>query len=685
MDQFSDQDLTHDVIQTAEALGKIAGDESAFRLLVESYRAQDHEEFRELLTRFGMLDRIHLVCKWLCSKECALICFELCGPPPKELPSLSLREFAELTAKISSKKEVLGSLASAVIERDEKAFRAIVEKLGVEKYCHYICHWICSVRCRLVCEILCAPDKPLYLIGCAHLIQALQQASSAVARLLEDKNALAMVEKGVLARDCNMVRSALDHAAFQGGCHWICHWVCAWRCVRVCILLCRPYAPVPIEHELPEMYAFAKAVAGLATQPDLVAKLVDAVETENAEVYSGLVNKLELRPFCHQLCYWLCRLSCRRFCLCVCPPRTIAVFTKIGGLYYDTDVHSHAPGNGLTITDNRAFYNTLRLNGGMSVVDGAPLVEYRFETVATSADGSTLADGTPILPASWVPVVPAQIGATNIGSFIRPIFVPPFVEVIQVWVNNSGPGIFTITPDAGGWIKVPPMFPVPPMVPGAGWRFVPGADLINLYTTTLTPFVTSIDETGVNAGQSANAPLQTDVHYGIRMRLRNQGDSGGGAEAGTCSHIAINNTLYNNISHHPYWPGGLFGASNELALASIGIAELALAPCSLLTKGFTVEFTAAHSNLGAVSVWLEGPGGPYAFDLNPATAQDPGENWYGTATPAMVGSPPAPAWSFNALPPCAYLLKMSVDVLLTTGDHVPLPIIDYIAFCKGKG
>jgi hypothetical protein len=251
-------------------------------------------------------------------------------------------------------------------------------------------------------------------------------------------------------------------------------------------------------------------------------------------------------------------------------------------------------------------------------------------------------------------------------------------------VNSAPiPGTFTIAPDAEGWIKVPPMFPVAPMVTGSGWRFVPGSDLINFDTTTLTPFVTSIDETGVDAGESANTPLQTDVHYGIRLRLRNLGAIGDGAEAGTCSHIAINNTLYNNISHHPYWPGGRFGFSNELAVASIGIAELAALPCSLLTDSLTVQFTAAHSNLGAVRVWLEGPGGPYEFDLNPAAAENPGENWFGTATPRMSGSPPVPEWSFDDLLPCAYLLHIYVDVLLTTGDGTPGTIDDYIAFCKG--
>jgi hypothetical protein len=73
---------------------------------------------------------------------------------------------------------------------------------------------------------------------------------------------------------------------------------------------------------------------------------------------------------------------------------------------------------------------------------------------------------------------------------------------------------------------------------------------------------------------------------------------------------------------------------------------------------------------------MEGPGGPYAFDLNPAVAQNPGEAWHGTATPH--------GWTFASLPPCAYLLKLSVSVLLTTGDGVPDALVDYIAFCKGK-
>ena len=163
--------------------------------------------------------------------------------------------------------------------------------LGLQRYCHYICHWICSVRCRLICEIQSAPDKPLYLIGCTHLVAALQQAGSAVARLVADAKTLAAVEHGVLAGNCEIVRVALERGGYQGACHWICLWICNWRRVRVCVLLCRPYPVAQIEHELAEIHAFAKVVSTVAKRPGMAAKLVDAVDTENADACAALVKE----------------------------------------------------------------------------------------------------------------------------------------------------------------------------------------------------------------------------------------------------------------------------------------------------------------------------------------------------------------------------------------------------------
>jgi hypothetical protein len=659
----ADRELLDEVLSGAKAMAALGRDEEVFRSVVDAFRAQDGESMARLLQRHKVPVPCSVICHWLRSKEAILLCLELAGPPPQiDVEPPDVREFAEVVAKLTADEELVELMAGAVQERDIDSWRELIDKNDLARFSHLLCHWVCTVRYRLVCEVVCRPvetQRP-------HLIPELQAAGLAMRQLLADRELFGAAAKAAEAADCETLSGVLERGGLSPFCFFICEFFCSWRCFLVCLRLCRVFPLELPESPIHEMLEFALAAGKLEKAP--LERLTAATLREDVEQLQSLVKELQFERFCIQFCHWVCLLRCRLYCVCVCPPRSIGVFTKIGGLYYDTQVDSHVGGGGLTNADSRAFYSVLRLNGGLSLVDGAPLIEYRFETVETDASGNPA--GT------WTAVTPGQIAATNLGSFIRPIFVPPFIEVIPVWVNNPAAGVFNITPASDGWIEVPPMIPVPPMVPGSGWRFVPGGDLIEFITTTLAPTVVTIDETGVDAGAAPNTPLQTDAHYGVRMRIRNQGTTGAGSDAGTCSHIAINNSQYDNISHHPYWPGALFGANHELLMASLGIAELASTPCSQLTNSLTVEFTAAHSNLGSVGVEMEGPGGPYAFDLSPATAQDPGEAWHGTATPH--------GWTFTSLPPCAYLLKLTVDALLTTGDGNPLPLTDYIAFCKGK-
>ena len=68
---------------------------------------------------------------------------------------------------------------------------------------------------------------------------------------------------------------------------------------------------------------------------------------------------------------------------------------------------------------------------------------------------------------------------------------------------------------------------------------------------------------------------------------------------------------------------------------------------------------------------MSGPGGPYSFTLPPAAT--PGQDWFGTA---------APTFTVTDLQPCAYIVTLSMQLLLTTGDSIPDNLIDQIAFCK---
>jgi hypothetical protein len=95
--------------------------------------------------------------------------------------------------------------------------------------------------------------------------------------------------------------------------------------------------------------------------------------------------------------------------------------------------------------------------------------------------------------------------------------------------------------------------------------------------------------------------------------------------------------------------------------------------CGEITNSLTVLFTAAHPNLGSVSLQMIGPGGPYGFSLTPAAGSS-SVNYFGTATPN--------GFVVANLKPCAYLVTLTTTALLTDGTYDPGPLYDQIAFCK---
>lgn len=362
------------------------------------------------------------------------------------------------------------------------------------------------------------------------------------------------------------------------------------------------------------------------------------------------------------------------FCVELCvekepppPPDPLPVFTRVGGYKYSTQIASTPPGDGLTVTDDRAFYATLRLNGILSKrLNGNPM-EYRFEVRDTDALGNPSGSG-------WTPVDPAQIARTEIGLWERydPDFPgdPDPVKTKTYTVNGVAGPDELVAPIVGGWIRVPQES----NVFGAEGYFSPNGNMIMLVSQTLAAWGSS-DLTGLAAGNSATAApvsqaLVQDRHFSLRMRVREVGNLGAGSIAGTCQHIAIDNTLYDNLLHHPSWMA--VPQSGALGVAMIDIAQLVANGCAEIGSDLDVLFTAEHPNLGGVTISMSGPGGPYAFTL-PAAAT-PGQDWFGTATPS--------GFTVADLDPCAYIVGLSVQLLLTTGDSIPDNLYDQIAFCK---
>ena len=652
-DRSFELDVLGDLVKEAAAIGQLGKTERSFVTAYEAFRSGDRKTFQTVLKRQQLALHCHRICEWIRIKECMLLCFELCGPPKPPARRPDPRTLAEAIVKITSDERAVRELAKAVEKRDRAAFQRFVKAHRLGPICHLVCHWVCLVRYRLVCRWVCEPD----LQERPDLALELRATGHALRVLLEDRQAFEEAAAAAEAGDAQKLGNVVDRLELSPFCRLICEWFCSWRCVLLCLTLCRRFPIAAIDDPLKEAFAFARATRELVGSPELE-RLSAAVGAGDAEQFGALVEKLQLHRFCIQLCHWICFLRCQRFCFWVCRPVGLFPwFTSIGGYQYLTDVDSTPPGSGLTVGDNRAFYSTLRLNGILTQTLGGQPLEYRFEIRPTDASGNPTG--------AWTPVPASQIAKTHIGMWQRFDFGTMTMET-KKYIVNAPPAANEVaaTISAAGWIQVPQEnnFLSPQ---GA---FFPNGNMINLVSPLIASFPPQ-NETGTLAGGPAAAPLAADKHFGIRMRVRQQGNPGSETNGGTCEHAAINNTLYDNIVLHPAWDGGP-QPPGRLAVAMLDIQELLGAGCAGITSSLTVLFTAAHPNLGSVGVVMTGPGGPYAFSL---PAPGAGE-WFGAATPS--------GWTVASLIKCAYIVTLTVDVLLTDGDAVPLPLHDQMAFCK---
>jgi hypothetical protein len=160
-DPSSDIQRLEELKETGRVIGKLAQDEAAFTRAAEAFRAQNAEAFQSELSKLELLGRCHLICRWFCSKHCIFICTRLCREPiqPVEPPAQvkEMREFAQVTARLTADEALLKAFLAAVDNVDEKAFNDLLAKNKWQRFCHQICHFLCVVRCRRVCELLCPP------------------------------------------------------------------------------------------------------------------------------------------------------------------------------------------------------------------------------------------------------------------------------------------------------------------------------------------------------------------------------------------------------------------------------------------------------------------------------------------------------------------------------------------------
>lgn len=337
------------------------------------------------------------------------------------------------------------------------------------------------------------------------------------------------------------------------------------------------------------------------------------------------------------------------------------VFTHVGKYNHQTDIESAVGGSGLTSADGRAFYSTINLNGTLPKEFEGGAMEYHFDVRELQPDGTHMT--------VWAPIDISKIGRTVIGQLLK--YAPaspddPNPIKSAPYTVNGNPGELEANV-VDGWIQVPQESNT---FDPSGF-FQPDGTQINLNTKSLGGWV-DVDLTGLVAGNSSTStgkPLAQNRYFALRMRVRKVGDSSSGQDAGVCEQIAINNTLYDNILRHPAWMAQ--NLPPQLSVAMLDIQQLVDGDgCTGIGDNLDVKFTAAHPNIGNVRIHMSGPGGPYDFTL-PAVV--PGER-YGVATPD--------GFVVADLAKCAYIVTLSVQMLLTDGEHFPDNLWDQIAFCK---
>jgi hypothetical protein len=666
-------DVAADIEGGAAAISKLAGDPRLFAEAIKTFRAQDHEGWRRLLTKAELFIHCHRVCEWVVSRECVRICILLAGPPREAVTVEQIGPFTAVLARLAEQPKLIEALAKAVEAEDPKAFHAVVEQLKAQNFIHLLCHWVCFVRFHLVCRVLCDGIR----WDQREFVAQLRSSAVAVAAIARKPDQLKLVVDNALTLNCGRLKEIFG--PFQD-CRLICFWICSWRCLVVCLRLTHSF-PLVGDFSVEEMRGFAQFKGAMVRERGAGEALAGAVVRQDEKAFIEFVRIHKGERFAQQLCHWVCYLVCRRLCLCVCPPpELIPLFTSVGNYSVDPS-DGHFAADGTTSVGNLAFTGAIPLNGLLPDSPAVDPIEYRF--MVTKLPG-----GPP------QPLTAAEIGGTVIGQLEfwewDPTLLPAPGQWKVSWTNyvidNSvlthdipqqvGPPLTVqistpISPD--GWVHVPSDNN---LTHGGGGRFSFGHLLASLDTTKLTleqfdlrgpgAGLPVIAGTTVPAGSRSSKPLFS-IAFEARKAIGHASMGGN-----TLARIALSNTVY-TYNYHPDWAGSPPAPPRtETMVASLDIAELIGHGCDPLTAGPDIHalFTAYHPYIGTCSVYLDGPV-PLPPGVTPAPVN-------GEALSPAGGQPIAT----SGLNPCAYILWLSCSLRLTSGGgQLSIGGTDHIAFC----
>lgn len=158
-------DHTRELRETIEAADALARNPEAFKEAVEALRSRAASRFQAALESVGLLDRCHLICRFLCQKHCLAVCRRLCPGEHRVADIDEMRAFAQALTRLLQDPDALRRLLDIVEKSDEQAWKTEIARLDLGPFCHQLCHLLCAFRCRLVCRELCPPRPQITRVG----------------------------------------------------------------------------------------------------------------------------------------------------------------------------------------------------------------------------------------------------------------------------------------------------------------------------------------------------------------------------------------------------------------------------------------------------------------------------------------------------------------------------------------
>lgn len=288
----------------------------------------------------------------------------------------------------------------------------------------------------------------------------LQESGEAIGKLAEDADRFGRVVEAFRSRDTDRFQAELSEIGLLERCRLVCRWLCSKHCVFTCLKFCGPIEPRD-DIDIGEMREFALATARISQDEELLRRLLDALDQEEAEAFRSLIRELKLERFCHQLCHWLCFVRCHRVCELLCPPRP--VITEVGFIP-TSQINPQGFGSGPsfppgpTQADDKPGGVGDHPFGGWANIRGAFVIPAPYQYKVESADNPA-GPWTPILQ----PINDYRISAT----FPFPVF-----------------DYFTRVPNAAGWYNIGNVVVGPDTGPGMG---LAGADYLTDWLTNSVP------------------------------------------------------------------------------------------------------------------------------------------------------------------------------------------------------